>query len=124
MNNLCLLAQMKPAFMSDGEENEKALKELDELLKILENEIKGKKFLGGNNIGFLDIVASVVPIWVPCWQEVTGKVVMTREKYPWLYTWADELLQCSVFKQNMPDNKKLQAFYRARFASVNAKDAN
>uniref|UniRef100_A0A803LUM5 glutathione transferase n=1 Tax=Chenopodium quinoa TaxID=63459 RepID=A0A803LUM5_CHEQI len=117
-----ILPQLKPAFMSnDGEQSTKAIKELDDLLTILENEIKGKKFFGGNNIGFVDIVASVVVIWIPCWQAVTGKEVLTREKFPSIYSWADELLECSVIKQNMPDQEKLQAFYRDRFALMNAK---
>ncbi|XP_021718767.1 probable glutathione S-transferase [Chenopodium quinoa] len=117
-----LLPQLKPAFMSnDGEQSTKAIKELDDLLTILENEIKGKKFFGGNNIGFVDIVASVVVIWIPCWQAVTGKEVLTREKFPSIYSWADELLECSVIKQNMPDQEKLQAFYRDHFALMNAK---
>ncbi|XP_057547287.1 probable glutathione S-transferase [Amaranthus tricolor] len=108
---------VKTALMTEGEESEKALEELHELLNILENEIKGKKFFGGENIGYLDIVASMIAFWIPCLQEVLHKEVITKEKYPSICNWTNELLACSVVNQNLPNKEKLLAFYRARFAN-------
>ncbi|XXG50606.1 hypothetical protein AAC387_Pa02g4583 [Persea americana] len=44
---------IRTAFYSAGEEREKALKSALEEMKILEEELKGKKFFGGERVGFL-----------------------------------------------------------------------
>ncbi|KMS98692.1 hypothetical protein BVRB_3g069410 [Beta vulgaris subsp. vulgaris] len=115
---------VRSALMSEGEESEKAIPQLDEVLQILESEIKGKQFFGGKSIGYLDIVASMVPFWITCLQEVVGKEVITKEKFPSISSWADELLGCSVMKQNVPHHDRLKEFYQARFALMNAKTTN
>lgn len=119
-----LIILVRTALMSQGEESEKAITEVEELLKFIEKEIKGKKFFGGNHVGFLDIVASILAFWIPCLQEVVAKEVLTREKYPAICTWIDELLGCSIIKHALPDKEKLKAFNQARFAKMNAKATN
>uniref|UniRef100_A0A7C8Z588 glutathione transferase n=1 Tax=Opuntia streptacantha TaxID=393608 RepID=A0A7C8Z588_OPUST len=54
---------------SEGEEAQKVNEDAEEVLKTLEKEVKGKKFLGGNEIGFLDIVGIVAAYWMPTLQE-------------------------------------------------------
>lgn len=106
----------RTALLSTGEESEKAITELEQLFKVVENEIKEKKFFGGNNIGFLDIVALVVAFWIPCMQEFTAKNILTKEKYQLICIWSEKLLGCSIIKQNLPDKEKLREFYQTRFA--------
>ncbi|KAH7542371.1 hypothetical protein FEM48_Zijuj02G0066200 [Ziziphus jujuba var. spinosa] len=48
------------AYMEGGE---KAIEESHELMKMLENELQGKDFFGGESIGYLDIVAMVLAFW-------------------------------------------------------------
>lgn len=115
---------MRSALLHKGVRSEKATLELKELLQILENEIKGMQFFGGNNIGFLDIVAAIVPFWITCLQAASGKEVFTREKYPRICTWADQMLGCKIIKQNLPDHDKLNEFYRGHFAFMNAEATN
>lgn len=43
------------AFFSTGENRAKGIKSVAEALQVLEGEIQGKKFFGGETIGFLDI---------------------------------------------------------------------
>ncbi|XP_074279041.1 putative glutathione S-transferase [Silene latifolia] len=109
-------AMRKTRASRPGKESEKAVEELQTLLMILENEINGKKFFGGNKIGFVDIVGLFLAYWFPLILEAMGKEqVMTIDKFPGLCKWTDNLLNCSVIKENLPDKEKLVTFLRALF---------
>ena len=98
---------MRNGLITKGEEREKALQEVDGSLKILENEMKEKKFSRGESIGFLDIVALMVAFWVPCLQERINKKFLTNEKHPSICLWIDRLLSCSLIQQNLPNRESL-----------------
>ena len=55
---------------SNGEEREKALKVAKESIEKIEKQIKGKKFFGGENIGYLDIALGWISYWLPVLEEV------------------------------------------------------
>ncbi|CAO2832007.1 unnamed protein product [Amaranthus hypochondriacus] len=110
-----VILTLKNGLMTKGEEREKALEEVDESLKILENEMKEKKFLGGESIGFLDIVALMVAFWVPCLQEGINNNFLTYENHPSICSWIDRLLSCTLIQQNLPNRETLIAYYRARY---------
>ncbi|XP_074284548.1 putative glutathione S-transferase [Silene latifolia] len=111
-----ILAAMRKTRVSEGKDSEKAIEELEELLMKLENEINGKKFFGGNTIGFVDIVGLFVAYWFPIIQEAIGKEqVITVAKFPGLCNWSDNLLNSNVIKENLPDKDKLITFFRAMF---------
>lgn len=105
---------------SEGEEAQKLNEDAEEVLKTLENELKGKTFLGGNGIGFLDIVGIVVAYWMPILQEAAGKQLITKDKYPAICAWAERLLACNVIHENLPPKEKLFPFYKARIAAMHA----
>ncbi|KAA8516356.1 hypothetical protein F0562_016649 [Nyssa sinensis] len=119
LDEKCLPALWK-ACWSKEDEQEKAMEEASELLKILENELKGKKFFGGDKIGLVDIVANFVGFWVGVIQEAKGKeeLLLTHKKFPILCKWIDEYVNCSVIKENLPAKDKLVAYFRTRFVSA------
>ncbi|XP_057801311.1 probable glutathione S-transferase [Salvia miltiorrhiza] len=98
---------MWKAFWSAGEEREKAKGEAEESLKILENEIKGKKFFGGDNIGFVDFVGNFLAFWIPILQEVVGLHILTQDKFPNICKWADEFCNDSFVKKHLPEKEKV-----------------
>ncbi|XP_059651128.1 probable glutathione S-transferase [Cornus florida] len=100
---------------SKDKEKEEAMAEGHELLKTLENELKGKRFFGGDDIGLADIVANVLSLWVGVIQEVSGTEMLTREKFPVLFKWINEYVNCSVIKESLPPRDKLVGFFRARY---------
>ncbi|KAM7526405.1 hypothetical protein LguiA_016307 [Lonicera macranthoides] len=102
------------ACWSKGKEQEKAIEEANELLKLLENELKDKKFFGGDNIGLVDIVADFIAYWVGAIQEVTGAEVLTKEKFPKLFEWAREFINCSIVKEKLPPRDHLTGFFRIK----------
>ncbi|XP_016481160.1 putative glutathione S-transferase [Nicotiana tabacum] len=113
LDEKCLPAAWK-ALWSKGEEQEKDKEETYEVLKVLDNELKDKKFFGGEKIGFVDIAANFVGFWVGIVEEATGVVLVTSEKFPHLCVWRDEYLNCSQVKENMPNRDMLLGYFKGR----------
>jgi glutathione S-transferase len=105
-----------------GGENgrEKAVEEATELLKFIEEELKEKKFFGGESIGLVDIVANVIGFWLGVFEEGSGVELLTRDKFPKLCNWVDEYVSSNIIKENLPPRDKLVPFLRNRFGSASA----
>lgn len=104
---------MVNAFLGKGEENEKAKEEVYEMLKILDNELKNKKFFVGDIFGIADIVANLVGLWLGVFQEGSGVQLVTSEKFPNFCSWRDEYVNCSQVKEYLPRRDDLLAFFQA-----------
>ena len=52
-------------FVGDEKECEKNVEETFEALQFHENELKDKKFFGGEEFGLVDIVVVYIAFWVP-----------------------------------------------------------
>ncbi|KNA19344.1 hypothetical protein SOVF_062440 [Spinacia oleracea] len=102
------------AMWAKEDEQEKTLKEAKENLEMLEKEIEGKKFFGGENIGFVDIVANFIGFWLGTIQQVLGKEILTKETYPHLSNWAEEYVNCDIIKQNVPPKERLFTLFKLR----------
>ncbi|KAL7235225.1 hypothetical protein ACSBR1_018667 [Camellia fascicularis] len=50
----------------DGDEEEREVNRADAAYKILEGELKGKKFFGGETVGLLEISFGWIAIWLEC----------------------------------------------------------
>lgn len=92
---------------SEGEEREKAIQEATEHLETLENELEGKKFFGGDEIGLVDITATFIALWLGVLLEMAGVELLTKEKFPRLCEWVDIYLNCSIVKETLPSRKDL-----------------
>ncbi|XP_075524003.1 putative glutathione S-transferase [Primulina tabacum] len=114
LDEKCLPA-FSTACLVSGEEQVKAKEEAEESLKVLDNELKGKKFFGGDGIGFVDIVGNVIAYWYVIIQELVGIELITKEKFPNLCAWIDEYVNSSFVKEHLPDREKLADSLRARF---------
>ncbi|EYU26623.1 hypothetical protein MIMGU_mgv1a013321mg [Erythranthe guttata] len=104
--------QIWKACWGEGEEREKGIEEATESLKLLENEIKGKKLFGGDNLGLVDIVAHFMAYWSEILQQLLGLDFFTREKYPNLFNWGDEFCNCSFVKENLPPKHELVLIFK------------
>lgn len=113
----CIPALLK-TFGRDG--NKKTDKEACDQLQILENElkVKGTKFFGGDSINLVDIAADFIAYWVGIIQEVTGKTLVTKDKFPTITVWADHFINLEVINQVLPPREQLLAFFKKMFAKA------
>ncbi|PIN04753.1 Glutathione transferase [Handroanthus impetiginosus] len=107
------------ACWSTGEEREKAKEEAIEILGFLDNEIKGKKFFGGDNIGLVDIAGNFIGYWFGIVAKMLGLEIMTEDKFPNICKWINEYNNCSFVKENLPPKDKLIVHLKARFEALN-----
>ncbi|XP_074338865.1 putative glutathione S-transferase [Apium graveolens] len=104
---------------SQGEEREKAIEEATEHLTTLENELKGKRFFGGDEIGLVDIAGNFIALWLGVLLELVGIELLTKEKFPKLCEWVDDYLNCSIIKETLPVREELLAFFQSLFQQSN-----
>ena len=95
------------AFFKKGEEQERAVKEAHENFKVLESGLEGKRFFGGETIGFVDIAAG----WIGCWAQITAEIIgiklIDAETMPLLHSWFQDFLEIPLIKECMPPQDKL-----------------
>ncbi|KAK4856498.1 hypothetical protein QYF36_018125 [Acer negundo] len=79
-------------FQATGEEQEKAAKEVLEILKILEDQGLGeKKFFGGDTINLVDIAHGWMAYWFETIEKVVGVILLEARTLPRLYAWVQNL---------------------------------
>lgn len=106
---------MWKAIRSTGEEQEQATKDCEDALKILENELKGKKFFGGETIGLADITANFLGLWLGVLEEICGVELLTQEKYPRIHEWIHDYVETSIMKNSLPTRSKLLSLFETYF---------
>ena len=84
------------------------------------NELKDKKFFGGEEIGLVDIAAVFIAFWIPIFQEIAGLQLFTSEKFPILYKWSQEFLNHPFVHEVLPPRDPLFAYFKARYESLSA----
>ncbi|CAN1770143.1 Glutathione S-transferase U8 [Linum perenne] len=103
------------------EERGRLTEEALQQLKTLEDELKNKRFFGGEGIGIVDIAGNFFGYWIEVIQEVTGLELVTKEKFPVLCNWIDEFVGNSVVKEILPPKDKLFAAFKARLSETSWK---
>ncbi|XP_050215634.1 glutathione transferase GST 23-like [Mercurialis annua] len=95
---------------STKEEQDKAAKEVFEVLKVLEEKALGdNKFFGGDSISLVDLSYGFFAHWFAAVEEVLGLTVLEQSKLPRLYAWTQNFKQVPVIGENLPDYDKMVA---------------
>ncbi|KAF8377335.1 hypothetical protein HHK36_030712 [Tetracentron sinense] len=94
-------------FSKLGEEQEKCTKEARENLKTLETALKGRKFFGGETIGFVDIAVGWLGYWIRIVEEIVGINLLEEETMPLLSAWVQDFLDVALVKERLPPRDKL-----------------
>lgn len=102
------------AMCSLGEEKEKAVKLTIEALERIEEELKGRKFFGGENIGYLDIAIGWISYWLPVWEEVGSMLILDPPKFPALTEWTNTFVNHPLIKDNLPPRDKMVDYFHQR----------
>ncbi|CAM0885173.1 unnamed protein product [Alopecurus aequalis] len=98
------------ALWTDGEAQAASTRETMAKLTLIQGLLpKGKRFFGGDTIGFLDIVFSVFAHWMGVFEEIAGVRLLTDEKHPALCRWAREYMTDEIVRQCLPDRDRVVA---------------
>ncbi|KAK6779228.1 hypothetical protein RDI58_021412 [Solanum bulbocastanum] len=100
-------------FLHKGEEQEKGKEEVCEMLKILDNELKDKKFFVADKFGYADMAANFVGYWLGVFQDASGVELVTSENFSNFCAWRDVYVKCSQVKEYLPPRNDLLAFIQA-----------
>ncbi|XP_028793585.1 probable glutathione S-transferase [Neltuma alba] len=112
------------AGVAQGEGKEKAIESALELLALLDKQIEGKKYFGGEEIGYLDIVAGWIPHWLNVLEELGEMELLTAERFPHLHQWSLNLLQTSPVKDCLPPRDSVVDYFSFGFNYVRSMAAN
>ncbi|KAJ4721429.1 putative Glutathione s-transferase [Melia azedarach] len=107
------LSSIWNVFIKQGKEQEEAIGEASENLKFLEEELKGKKFFGGEKIGLLDLALGWLANLVPVLEEIIGVKIIDKKKFPLLSAWMQEFAEAPTIKETWPPHDKLLTKFRA-----------
>ncbi|CAN0887871.1 Probable glutathione S-transferase [Linum grandiflorum] len=101
------------AFIKEGKEQEQGLAATAENFKLLDSELKGKKFFGGEDLGIADLSLGWLVSFVPAFDEIMGLKLADQEQYPSLWQWKQRMLHQPVVKDCSPLHHKLVAELRS-----------
>ncbi|KGN56661.2 hypothetical protein Csa_010075 [Cucumis sativus] len=116
-----VLESIKKVFMNQGKVREEGVEEAMENLKHLEEELKGKRFFGGEAIGFVDIAVGWLANIVSVMEEVVGLELITEERFPLLSKWTKEFAAAPIINENWPPRDKLITKYQALYQTYMTK---
>ncbi|KAG9454913.1 hypothetical protein H6P81_007817 [Aristolochia fimbriata] len=100
------------SFSKQGEELEGAVKEAGEALRTLEQALGGKRFFGGDDVGFVDVAAGWFAYWVPIMEDILGLKIIDEKEAPALKKWFGEFLDLPCVKERLPAREKLVSHLR------------
>ncbi|GFP88581.1 probable glutathione s-transferase, partial [Phtheirospermum japonicum] len=89
-------------FLSERKAQEEAIGQATENLKFLEEQLKGKKFFGGETIGYVDIALGWMAIFINILEEIADLKLIDAEIFPLLSAWMNNFSGDPVIKECWP----------------------
>lgn len=99
-------------FASKGKEQEEALARATENLKILETELKEKKFFGGDTIGLVDMTLGCIANMIGTIEEIIELKIIQEETFPLLSRWIENFSSFPALENNIPPRERMLTKYR------------
>ena len=101
-------------FSTDGESRQRFRTEAEQNLSLLEAQLEGRRFFGGDAIGLVDIAGSALAHWLGAVEEVgRAAPLLTDEAYPALCRWAKRYVADETVEQCLPKRDELVALFSA-----------
>jgi glutathione S-transferase len=99
---------------TDGEAQKGYMKVIKESFALLEAQLEGKRFFGGDTIGLVDIAACGFAHWLGVCEEVSGVTLVTDDEFPRLRRWAVEYVTDEKIRACLPDRAVLLEHFSAK----------
>ncbi|KAF9616476.1 hypothetical protein IFM89_029773 [Coptis chinensis] len=100
-------------FATEGEQQEKAVKDCFEALKTVEEHGLGnKKFFGGDSIGLVDLAFGWMAHWLEIMEECAGSKMIEAHTFPNLYQWIQNFKEVPIIKENLPEHDQALAYFK------------
>ncbi|KAK1669899.1 hypothetical protein QYE76_058058 [Lolium multiflorum] len=96
-----------------GKVHEDFVNEAKGNLLLLEGQLNGNSFFGGDTIGLVDIAAAGLAHWLGVFEEICGVTLVTNEEFPGLTRWAKAYIEDEHVKQCLPERGQLVAMFSA-----------
>ncbi|CAN4100311.1 unnamed protein product [Withania somnifera] len=100
------------AMAAEGEAKAKAVESVQELYALIEKQIQGKKYFGGEQIGYLDLVMGWKSLWLNAMEEVGQIKLLDPEKFPSLHQWAENFKQIPIIHECMPPLERVVNYFQ------------
>lgn len=102
---------------TEGEAQARAVEQLHEKLKLLEDGIEGcfpggSPTINGENMGLMDIIVCTILGPYKIHEEVLGVKYLDSEKYPLVTSWVCSLTEQPVVKESTPPYEKVVGLLR------------
>ncbi|KAG8391383.1 hypothetical protein BUALT_Bualt01G0182000 [Buddleja alternifolia] len=118
-----LQASIRSAFTSQGKEQEEAVAAAVGNLKFIEELLKGKKFFGGETIGYLDLAFDWLANLISIMEEIIHLKFVDAEIFPLLSAWMNNFSTHPMIKDCWPLRQKMVEKFKAIREPYLRKDA-
>ncbi|GMN46306.1 hypothetical protein TIFTF001_015495 [Ficus carica] len=112
------------ACKAQGEEKQKAVESAHESQAFLEKEIEGKKYSGGESIGYLDLTIGWIPLWISVMEEVDEMKLIETEKFPFLHKWSQNFMETPLIRECLPSGEALLEHFHTTISFLRSLEAN
>ncbi|PIN05884.1 Glutathione S-transferase [Handroanthus impetiginosus] len=102
------------AFISQGKDQEEAIAQAAGNFRFLEEQLNGKKFFGGETIGYLDLAFGWLANLIGIMEEITGLKLVNAEEFPLLSAWINNFADDPVIKELWPPHDKMVEKFQAQ----------
>ncbi|KAI3444894.1 hypothetical protein Pfo_001559 [Paulownia fortunei] len=118
-----VLPSIWSVFISQGKEQEEATAQAAGNLQFLEEQLKGKKFFGGETIGYLDLAFGWMANLISILEEIVDMKLVDAEIFPLLSAWMSNFSDDRVIKEYWPPRDKMIEKFKAMREPYLKKDA-
>ncbi|XP_060670974.1 glutathione transferase GST 23-like [Ziziphus jujuba] len=95
------------AWKAEGEEKEKTIVSVKESIVFLEKQLEGRKFFGGEKIGYLDLVLGWILHWTGVMEEVGDMKLLEKDNFTLIHEWSQNFTHIPIIKECLPPRENL-----------------